>query len=184
MSKPLATKVSTPQSENVQIESKVSVFCVATIICQLCLNTLGHGVHQSFIGCLLNPLPLLHDGIRELRLTMPHRCSIGFRSGDMLSQSNMVPVIHVHSLLDFSKQRMVWALTGWPPTPSTSAAMLAALIRLFSKDNLWTWSWAGALNFFGRPWRGLFWVEPVLLNRCMVLATALQLSFRVLAIFL
>ncbi len=32
--------------------------------------------------------------------------------------------------------------------------------------------------------RGLFWVEPVLLNRCMVLATVLQLSFRVLAIFL
>ncbi len=35
---------------------------------------------------------------------------------------------------------------------------------------------ARALNFFVRPWRGLFWVEPVLLNRCMVLATVLQLS--------
>ncbi len=65
---------------------------------------------------------------------------------------------------------MVWALTGWPPTPSTSAAMLAALIRLFPKHNHWIWRWARALNFFGRPWRGLFWVEPVLLNRCMVLA--------------
>ncbi len=32
--------------------------------------------------------------------------------------------------------------------------------------------------------RGLFWVEPVLLNRSMVLATVLQLSFRVLLIFL
>ncbi len=40
--------------------------------------------------------------------------------------------------------------------------------------------YARALNFFGRPWQGLFWVEPVLLNRCMVLATVLQLSFRVL----
>ncbi len=46
------------------------------------------------------------------------------------------------------------------------------------------YDWARALNFFGRPWWGLFWVEPVLLNRCMVLATVLQLSFRVLAIFL
>ncbi len=33
-------------------------------------------------------------------------------------------------------------------------------------------------------WRGLFWVEPVLLNHCIVLATVLQLSFRVLVIFL
>ncbi len=47
------------------------------------------------------------------------------------------------------------------PTPSTSAAMLAAC----------------ALNFFGQPWQGLFWMEPVLLNRFMVLATVLQLSF-------
>ncbi len=47
-----------------------------------------------------------------------------------------------------------------PPTPSTSAAMLAALIRLFPKHNLWIWRWARALNFFSRPWRGLFWVEP------------------------
>ncbi len=61
---------------------------------------------------------------------------------------------------------------------------LAALIRLFPKHNLWIWRWAHALNFFGRPWRGLFWVEPVLLNRCMVLATMLQLSFSVMAIFL
>ncbi len=80
--------------------------------------------------------------------------------------------------------RFVWALTGWPPTPSASAAMLAALISLFPKHNLWIWRWTRALNFFGRPWRGLFWVEPVLLNRCMVLATVLQLSFRVLAIFI
>ncbi len=56
------------------------------------------------------------------------------------------------------------------PTPSTSAAMLAALIRLFPKHNLGIWCWACALNLFGRPWRGLLWVEPVLLNRCMVLA--------------
>ncbi len=82
-----------------------------------------------------------------------------------------------------SVRRMVWALTGWPSTPSTSAEMLAALMCLFPKHNIWIWCWACALNFFGRPWRGLFWVEPVLLNRCMVLATVLQLSFRVFGIF-
>ncbi len=98
MSKPLATKVSTPLSENVQIGPKVSIFCVATIIFQHCLNPLGHGVLQSFTGCHWSPLPLLHDDIMELvdvetlrsstfRLRMPHRCSIGFRSGDMLGQS-------------------------------------------------------------------------------------------------
>ncbi len=70
-----------------------------------------------------------------------------------------------------SVRRMVWALTGWPHTPSTSAAMLTALVCLFLKHNLWIWCWARALNFIGRPWRGLFWVEPVLLNRYMVLAT-------------
>ncbi len=98
MSKPLATKVSTPLSENVQIGPKVSIFCVATIIFQHCLNPLGHGVHQSFTGCHWSPLPLLHDDITELvdvrdlallhlPLRMPHRCSIWFRSGDMLGQS-------------------------------------------------------------------------------------------------
>ncbi len=65
MSKPLATKVSTPLSENVQIGPKVSIFCVATIF-QHCLNPLGHGVHHSFTGCHWSPLPLLHDDITEL----------------------------------------------------------------------------------------------------------------------
>ncbi len=54
MSKPLAAKVSTPLSENVQIGPKMSIFCVATIIFQHCLNPLGHGVHQSFKGCRHN----------------------------------------------------------------------------------------------------------------------------------
>ncbi len=35
----------------------------------------------------------------------------------------------------------------WPTTPSTSAAMLAALIHLFPKHNLLIWRWARALNF-------------------------------------
>ncbi len=92
MSKPLATKVSTPLSENVQIRPKVSIF-----IFQHCLNPLGHWVHQSFTCCHWSPLPLLHDDISwwiletvrssTFCLRMPHRCSIGFRSGDMLGQS-------------------------------------------------------------------------------------------------
>ncbi len=98
-----------------------------------------------------------------------------FRRGFLLGRQPCRPIW-------CSVRRMVWALTDWPPTPSISAAMLAALIRLFPKHNLWIWCWARALNLFARPWRGLFWVEPVLLNHCMV--TVLQLSFRVLAIFL
>ncbi len=77
-----------------------------------------------------------------------------FRSGFLLGRHPCRPIW-------CSVRRMVWALTGWTPTPSTSAAMLAALISLFPKHNLWIWRWARALNFFGRPWRGLFWVEPV-----------------------
>ncbi len=85
MSKPLATKVSTPLSENVQIRPKVSIFCVATIIFQHCLNPLGHGVHQSITDCHWRMLETLRSS--TFRLRMPHRCSIGFRSGDMLGQS-------------------------------------------------------------------------------------------------
>ncbi len=55
----------------------------------------------------------------------------------------------------------VYGLSTDRLTPSTSSEMLAALIRLFTKHNLWIWRWARALNFFGRPWRGLFWMEPV-----------------------
>ncbi len=58
--------LATSLSENVQIGPKVSLFCVATIIFQHCVNPLGHGVHQSFTGCHWSPLPLLHDDITEL----------------------------------------------------------------------------------------------------------------------
>ncbi len=66
MSKLLATKVSTPLSENVNIGPKVSIFCVVTIIFQHYLNPLEHGVHQSFTGCHWSPLPLLYNDITEL----------------------------------------------------------------------------------------------------------------------
>ena len=73
-----------------------------------------------------------------------------FRRGFLLGRQTCRPVW-------CSVWHMLWALTGWPPTPSTSAAMPATLIR--SKDNLWIWCWAHALNFSGWPWIG-----PVLLN--------------------
>ncbi len=62
----MVTKVSTPLSENVQIGPKVSIFCVATIIFQQCLNPLGHGVHQGFTSCHWSTLQLLHDDITKL----------------------------------------------------------------------------------------------------------------------
>ncbi len=37
--------MSTPLRENVKIGPKVSIFCVAIIIFQPCLYTLGHGIH-------------------------------------------------------------------------------------------------------------------------------------------
>ncbi len=90
----------------------MSIFCRGTIVILLCLNPPGHGIHQSCTGCCWNPLPLLHNDITELldvffffflacrscwmldtccfstfRLRMPHMCSIGFRSGDILGHS-------------------------------------------------------------------------------------------------
>ncbi len=112
----------------------------------------------------------------------------------------MVPVIHVLSLLVFSKlfagflvhhlwkvfllerqpcrpiwcnvQRMVWVWTGWPPPPPpfNLCSNAGSTHTSISQHNLRIWRWAHALKFFGRPWRGLFWVEPFLLNHCMVLA--------------
>ena len=79
---------------------------------------------------------------------------------------------------------MVWALTGWPPTSSISAVMLIGLLRRSFKESIWIWRSARALSFFERPTRGFFWVDPALLKRWMILATVLQLSFRVLAILL
>ncbi|CAI9532961.1 unnamed protein product, partial [Staurois parvus] len=96
--------------ENLQIGSKVSIFCVVTIIFLHCLNPLGHGFHQSFTGCHCSPLPRLHDDITELvdvrdlallhlLFENAHRCSKGFRSGDMLGQSITLYAWPVHITL-------------------------------------------------------------------------------------
>ncbi len=74
MYKLLATKVSF-KNENVQIGPKMSIFCVATIIFQHCLNPLRHGVHQSFTGWHWSPLPCLHDDIKEL-LDVKRPCTL------------------------------------------------------------------------------------------------------------
>ncbi len=98
MSKPLATKVSTPLSEHVQIGLKVSIFCVAIIIFQHCLNPLGHEftrASQVVTGVLFHSSMMISQGWWMLenfcsstfRLRMPHRCSIGLRSRDMFGQS-------------------------------------------------------------------------------------------------
>ena len=62
--------------------------------------------------------------------------------------------------------------------------MLTALLRRSFKESIWIWRSTRALSFFGRPTRGLFWVVLPLLKRWMILTTVLQLSFRLLAIFL
>ncbi len=98
MFKPLATKVSTPLSENVQIGTKVSIFWLATIIFQHCLNPLGMEftrASQVATGVLFHSSTMTSPSWWMLEtllsstfcLRMPHRCSIRFRSGDMLGQS-------------------------------------------------------------------------------------------------
>ncbi len=168
MSKPLATKVSTPLSENVQIGPKVSIFCVATIIFQHYLNPLGHGVHQSK-GCHWSSLPPLHYDITELvdvgdfALLHPPFEDAPQITFTLNFFSKAVVVLEVclgslpcwNTALRPSLQRplslpsgatamqtnlMQCAVYGLStdrltPIPSTSAAMLAALIHLFPKHN-------------------------------------------------
>ncbi len=144
MSKPLATKVSTPLSENVQIGPKVSIFCVATIIFQHYLNPLGHGVHQSK-GCHWSSLPPVHYDITELvdvgdfaLLHPPFEDApqITFTL-NFFSKAVVVLEVCLGSLSCWNTalrpslqrpsslpsgpiwcnvRRMVWALTGWPPS--------------------------------------------------------------------
>ena len=71
---------------------------MATIIIQNCLYSPGHGVYQSFTSNHWNALPSSMTTSRSwqifetlhtstFRLRIPQRCSIGFKSGDMLGQS-------------------------------------------------------------------------------------------------
>ena len=102
---------------------------------------------------------------------------IVFRRGFLLGWQPCTPIW-------YKVRRMVWTRTGWLTTSLISAAMLTTLVRRSFKESIWMWRSARPLSFFGRPTRGLFWVDPALLKRWMILATVLQLSFLVLAIFL
>ncbi len=89
MSKPLATKVSTPLSENVQIGPKVSIFCVATIILQHYFRASQVATGVLFHSSMTTSRSWwMLETLRSstFRLRMPHRCSIGFRSGDIFGQ--------------------------------------------------------------------------------------------------
>ncbi len=123
MSKPLAIKVSTSLSENVQIGPNMSICCVVTIIFQHCLNPLGHGVHQSFTGCHWIPLPLLHDDITEtVDIRDPALLHLPFEDDpQMLNRAKVWrhawPVSHLYSQL-LSKAVVVlevclWSLSCW-----------------------------------------------------------------------
>ncbi len=82
-----------------------------------------HGSHQTTGHVSTNPCP------ESACLQQTFLCII-FRKGFLLGRQPRRPIW-------CSVRLMFWALTGWPPTPSTSAAMLAALRHLFPKHNLW-----------------------------------------------
>ncbi len=84
--------------ENVQIGPKVSMFCVPPIFSSTALILLGMEftrAPQVATGVLFHSsmmtsrswwmLEILRSS--TFRLRMPHRCSIGFKFGDMLGQS-------------------------------------------------------------------------------------------------
>ncbi len=82
-----------------------------------------------------------------------------------------------------SVRRMVWALTGWPlpfNLCSNASSTHTSISQTQPLDmTLSTCTW---------PWRDLSWVEPALLNRCMVLvltfvASGLDINGCVLSYF-
>ncbi len=77
---------------------KCQYFVWPPLFSSTALTLLGMEFTRASQVCHCSPLPLLHDDITELVdvrdlalltfcLRMTHRCSIGFRSGDMLDQS-------------------------------------------------------------------------------------------------
>ncbi len=119
MSKPLDTKLSTPLSENGQIGPKVSIFCVATIIFQHCLNPLGMEFTRAsqvatrvlFHSSMMTSQSWwMLDTLRSstFHLRMPHICSIGFRFWAMLGQS-------ITSTLSFFSKAGVVIMLGYCP---------------------------------------------------------------------
>ncbi len=93
MSKLLATKESTPLSENVQIGPKCQYFVWPPLFYSTALTLLGMEftrASQVATGVLFHSSMTTSQSwwmLETFLLGMPHGCSIGFRSGDILGQS-------------------------------------------------------------------------------------------------
>ncbi len=129
------TEVSTPLSENVQIGPKMSIFFVATIIfhAQEALTLLGMAFSRAsqvatgvlFHSSMTTSLSWwMLENLRSstFRLRMPHRCSIGFRSGDMLGQS-------IIFTLSFFSKAVVVMLEYCPPNGGDHALLQYVTVR-------------------------------------------------------
>ncbi len=98
MSKPLATKVSTPLSENIQIGPKVWPPLFSSTALTL-LGTEFTRASQVATGVLFHSSMMtsrswwILETLRSstFRLRMPHRCSIGFRSETCLASPSLLP---------------------------------------------------------------------------------------------
>ncbi len=132
-------------------------------------------------------------GCRHSRLTPsePNKfILVSFRPQDM------VPVIHVHVQVCLSSPNCLRAflciifkkrlssgttamqtnlmqcaayglsMTGWPPTLQPLQQCWQHSYLFFQNTTVWQDAEHVQSTYFGQPWRGLFWVEPVLLNRC------------------
>ncbi len=97
---------------------------------------------------------------------------IVFRRGFLLGRQSCRPIW-------CSVWHMVWALTGWPPTLLTSAAIQHSYGYFPNTTSGYGAEHVHSTSLVGH---GEACSEWVLLNHCMVLSTVLQLSFRVLTI--
>ncbi len=241
MSKPLATKVSTPLSENIQIRPRVSIFCLATIIFLHCFNPLGHGVHQNFTGCHWSPLPLDIPELVDVRdLALLHfpfedapqiTFTLSFLNKTVVVLEVCLGLLCWNTALRSSLRRegiflcfsmSQYMLAFMVPSMNCSSPVPAALMQpqtmtlpppclTVGKTQLSLYSSPGCrhtrltpsepnkfilVSLDHRTWFQLHLTSLVdhgeacsewnmsCYHRCMVLATVLQLSFRVLAIFL
>lgn len=144
--------------KRVQIVTKLSVFCVTTIIMEHAIILLKRGSHQSCLGCCWSPLPLPRasgwphscqfrlglETYRASRSPLPSASEANYNLGGVFGAFGctiwskqgslsliMVQVMPVFGLLAFSKPTR--RLTHQPPT---SVAALVALLLLFFQTSL------------------------------------------------
>ena len=98
MSKPLATKVSTPQVIMSKLGTKCQYFVWSPLFSSTALTLLGTEFTRALqvaTGVLFHSSMMTSQSwwmlvtlrTSTFRFRMPHKCSIGFRSGDVLGQS-------------------------------------------------------------------------------------------------